>query len=145
MIIPALHTGAASSVSNFVSPAAVCPGSEVTFTCTVVDPGVPFPGSTVWIIGTSRCGLSHSTAPIAHMSCEPPFSATLLAPQGNCYTSTVTATVDHADNELPVLCYGFEEVPDLLVGNATVKVIGECTCAWKLDGQLSVIIILGQA
>ena len=102
---------------------------------------MPFPGTTIWAIGTSRCGLSHSTAPIGHMSCEPPFSATLLAPQGNCYTSTLTATIDYADNGLPVLCYNFQEIPTLLVGNATVKVIGQYTCALKLNGQLNVILI----
>ena len=112
-------------MSNFVPPDAVCPGSEVTFRCTVVDPGVPFPGSTIWIVGTSRCGLSHSTAPDPSQPCGSQFNATLLAPQGNSYTSTVTATVDHADNGLPVLCYGFEEEPSLLVGNATVEIIGE--------------------
>ena len=141
-----MHTGAASSASNFMSPAAVCPGSEVTFTCTVVDPGVPYPGTTIWTIGTSRCGLSHSTAPdIQH--CGPQFNATLLAPQGNCYTSTVTAKVNQADNGLPVMCYRFEEDPNLVVGNATVEIIGGCTCALKLDGQAGVTmhaIILGQ-
>ena len=117
-----------------MSPATVCPGSEVTFTCTVVDPGVPFPGSTIWIIGTNRCGLSHSTAPDPPQQCGSQFNATLLAPQGNSYTSTVTATVDPADNGLPVLCYRFEVVPNLLVGNATVEIKGECTCTLTLHG-----------
>ena len=120
-----MYKGGASCCSNFTSPAPVCPGSEVTFTCTVVDPGVPFPGSTIWIVGTNRCGLSHSTAPDPQVSCGRQFTAALEAPQGGCYTSTITATVDYADSGLPVSCYAFEEIPRLLVGNASVDVIGQ--------------------
>ena len=118
---------AASSNSNFTFSSPVCPGNEVNFMCTVVDPGVPFRGSTIWRIGTnSRCGLAHSLAPIQQQSCSgTQFSATLAAPEGGCYTSTISATVDHADSGLPVLCYGFEETPSRLVGNASVEVIGQ--------------------
>ena len=119
-------TGAASSSSNFTSSGPVCPGREVNFTCTVVDPGVPIRGSTVWRVGTdSLCGLSHSIAPIQQQSCGSQFSATLAAPEGDCYSSTISAIVHHADNGLPVSCYAFEETPSRLVGNASVEVIGQ--------------------
>ena len=104
----------------------MCSGNEVNFTCTVVDPGVPFPGSTIWTVGANRCGLSHATAPDPPQTCGPQFSATLAAPEGDCYTSTISAIVDHADSGLPVSCYGFEETPSRLVGNASVEVIGWC-------------------
>ena len=105
----------------------MCPGSEVNFTCTVVDPGMPFRGSTIWRVGTnSLCGLAHSAAPIQQQSCSvTQFSASLAAPEGDCYTSTISATVDHADSGLPVSCYAFEDMPSRLVGNASVEVIGQ--------------------
>ena len=104
----------------------MCPGSEVNFTCTVVDPGVPFPGFTIWRIGTNPLGsLSHSAAPIQPSCSGTQFSATLTAPEGDCYTSTISAIVDHADSGLPVSCYSFEETPSRLVGSATVEVIGQ--------------------
>ena len=86
---------------------------------------MPFPGSTIWTAGTSRCGLAHSTAPDPQQSCGPEFTATLAAPEGDCYTSTISAIVDHSDSGLPVLCYAFEETPSRLVGNASVEVIGQ--------------------
>ena len=118
---------AASSGSNFTFSSPVCLGNEVNFMCTVVDPGVPFRGSTIWRIGNNPlCGLSHSAAPIQQQSCSgTPFSATLAAPEGDCYTSTISAIVDHADSGLPVSCYAFEETPSRLVGNASVEVIGQ--------------------
>ena len=117
----------AAAASNFTSSGPTCPGSDMNFTCTVVDPGVPFRGSTIWRVGTNPlCGLSHSTAPIQQQSCRgTQFSASLAAPEGDCYTSTISATVDHADSGLPVLCYRFEETPSRLVGNASVEVIGQ--------------------
>ena len=119
-------TGAASSSNNFISSGPVCPGNEVTFTCTVVDPGVPFLGSTVWRVGTNPpCGLSHSIAPIQQQPCGAQFSGTLAAPVGDRYTSTISAIVHHADSGLPVMCYAFEVRPSRLVGNASVEVIGQ--------------------
>ena len=118
-------TGAASSGSNFTSSGPVCPGREVNFTCTVVDPGVPFPGATIWTVGANRCGLAHSTAPDPQQTCGPQFSAILAAPEGDCYTSTISAIVYHVDSGLPVMCYAFEETPSRLVGTASVEVIGQ--------------------
>jgi len=115
-------TGAATTDSNFTSPPPVCPGRVVTFTCSVVDPmGL---SSTIWRVGGNQCGLTHSIAPT--VPCGPLFSATLGQPQGDCYTSTLTATVGRDDNGLSVLCYAFAPQPQFLVGNATVQVIGEC-------------------
>ena len=130
---------AASSDSNFTSSGPSCPGSEVNFTCTVVDPGVPFRGSTIWRVGTNPlCGLSHSVAPIQQQSCGAQFSATLAAPEGDCYTSTISAIVDHADSGLPVSCYIFEETPSRLVGNASVEVIGQ----YASDFSAIVLVVL---
>ena len=39
------------------------------------------------------------------------FTATLAEPEGDCYISTISAIVYHADSELPVMCYAFEETP----------------------------------
>ena len=117
-------TGAATTDSNFTSPLPVCPGRVVTFTCSVVDPG----GfrSTVWIVDSNQCGLSHtiaSTAPT--VPCGLLFSATLGPPQGDCFTSNLTARVGRDDNGLSVLCYAFAIQPQFLIGNTTVEVIGE--------------------
>jgi len=82
--------------------------------------------STVWIVDDNQCGLTHAIASTAStVPCGPPFSATLGPPQGDCYTSTLTATVGRDDNGLPVLCYAFAPLPQYLVGNATMQVIGE--------------------
>ena len=89
----------------------------------------PWPcfGSTIWTIGANPlCGLPHFTAPIQQQSCGlTQFSGTLAAPEGDCYTSTISAIVHHADNGLPVMCYAFEVRPSRLVGNASVEVIGQ--------------------
>ena len=133
-------TGAASSSSNFTSSGPVCPGREVNFTCTVVDPRDPFPGSTIWTIGTSRCGLVHSTAPIQQPSCGlTQFTATLAAPEGDCYTSTISAIVHHADSGLPVMCYAFQETPSRLVGNASVEVIGQYASGFSAVLELALL------
>ena len=133
-------TGTASSSSNFTSSGPVCPGREVNFTCTVVDPGVPILGSTVWRVGTNPlCGLSHSTAPSQQQSCGPQFSATLAAPVGDCYTSTISAIVDHADSGLPVMCYAFQETPNRLVGNASVDVIGQYASSFSAVLELALL------
>ena len=116
-------TGATTTDSNFTSPPPVCPGKVVTFTCSVVDPGDL--SSTIWIVDGSQCGLSHAVAP-TQVPCGPSFRAILGPPEGSCYTSTLTATVDHDDNGLPLLCNAFSPQPQFLVGNATVQVKGEC-------------------
>ena len=119
-------TGAASYGSNFTSSGPVCPGREVNFTCTVVDPGVPFHGATIWTVGANHCGLAHSTAPDPQQTCGlTQFTATLASPEGDCYTSTISGIVYHADSGVPVMCYAFEERPSRLVGNASVEVIGQ--------------------
>jgi len=115
-------TGVATTGSNFTSPPPLCPGRVVTFTCSVVDPGGL--RSTVWIVDGNQCGLSHPIAP-TQLPCGPLFSATLGGPQGDCFTSTLTATVGRDDNGLSALCYAFATQPQFLVGNATVQVIGE--------------------
>ena len=146
-------TGAATTESNFTSPPPVCPGRVVTLTCFVVDPGGL--RSTIWVVDDVQCGLSHSIASNAPtVPCGPLFSATPGQPQvckwmymrvnvyvdvdvclceavcmhvwGDCFTSTLTATVDRDDTGLSVLCYAFAPQPQFLVGNATVQVIGEC-------------------
>ena len=132
-------TGTASSSSNFTSLGPVCPGREVNFTCTVVDPRVPIPGSTVWRVGTNPlCGLSHSIAPIQQQSCGQ-FSAALAAPEGDCYTSTISAIVDHADSGLRVMCYAFEERPSRLVGNASVEIIGQYASGFSVVLELALL------
>jgi len=100
----------------------VCPGTEVTFTCSVVDPeGLR---SSIWKVDSEICGLSHPIAP-TQLPCGPLFSATLGQSQGDCYTSTLTATVDRDDNGLSVLCYAFTALPQFLVGNTTLQIIGQ--------------------
>ena len=68
--------------------------------------------------------IRYSAAPIQQQSCGTQFSATLAAPEGDCYTSTISAIVDHADSGLAVSCYAFDETPSRLVGNTSVEVIG---------------------
>ena len=127
-LVHCICTGAVTTDSNFTSPPPVCPGTNVTFTCSVADPGNP-PGlrSTIWTIESNpnQCGLSHPVAP-TRIPCASLFIATLGLPQGVCYTSNLTATVNDDYNGLSVLCYAFAAQPQFLVGNATLQVIGQC-------------------
>ena len=88
---------------------AVCPGEELTYTCTIDDTSSIL---TVWRVPCAGgvVALLHSTLGDQRIECGQ-FSAQLTASDGDCYTSTLTVTASPELNGTVVRC---EDV----IGNA---------------------------
>ena len=101
---------------------AVCPGEELTYTCTIFD-GT---GSsiTAWRMTPQPCAggvvaLVHNTLGDPPIECGN-FSAQLTASDGDCYTSTLTVTASPELNGIVVRC---EDILGNVVGNATKLIL----------------------
>ena len=84
---------------------AVCPGEELTYTCTIDGTGSSI---TVWSMTPQPCAgsavvLVHSTLGGPPIECGQ-FSAQLTASDGDCYTSTLTVTASPELNGTVVRC-----------------------------------------
>ena len=95
---------------------AVCPGEELTYTCTIFGFSVTF-----WRMTPQPCAgggvvLFHSTLGVPPIECGN-FSAQLTASDGDCYTSTLTVTVSPELNGTVITC---EDNPGNVAGSATV-------------------------
>ena len=97
----------AAACPSFTPPVeegrAVCPGEELTYTCTIFD-GTGS-SATVWRMTCAGGGvvLVHSTLGDPPIECGP-FLAQLTASDGDCYTSTLTVTALLELNGTVVIC-----------------------------------------
>ena len=125
LIVPAVES-CPSFTSSVEEGRAVCPGEELTYTCTIFDNTSPNP-TAVW---SGFCADS-SDIVVAHGSAlEPgmcgPFTVQATASDGDCYTSTLTVTASTELNGTVIRCI-HESVE---VGRATLLLAGiPSTCA----------------
>ena len=108
-----------SFTSSVEEGRAVCPGEELTYTCTIFD-NTGF-STTVWRMTPQPCAggviaLFHGTLGDSQLECGP-FSAQLTASDGDCYTSTLTVTASPELNGTVVTC---QDNPGNVAGSATV-------------------------
>ena len=102
---------------------AVCPGEELTYTCTIFDDTSAIPIA-VW----SRFCADSSVIYVVHRipaqesSTCGPFSVQATGSDGNCYTSTLTVNTSLELNGTVIQC-SHESVE---VGRATLLVAGRC-------------------
>ena len=94
---------------------AVCPGEELTYTCSIDG------FATVWRMNPQPCAggvvaLVHSTLGDPPIECGN-FSAQLTASDGDCYTSTLTVTASPELNGTVVTC---EDTSGNVAGSATI-------------------------
>ena len=127
IFIPMLfYLTTAAACPSFTPPVeegrAVCPGEELTYTCTIFDDTSTFP-IVVW---SGFCADS-SVINIVHGSSQEsgtcgPFSVQTNGSDGNCHTSTLTVTASPELNGTVIQCshLGVE------VGRATLLVAGRC-------------------
>ena len=114
LIVPAVES-CPSFTSSVEEGRAVCPGEELTYTCTIDG------FATVWRMTPQPCaaggvGLVHSTLGDPPKKCGP-FSAQLTANDSNCYTSTLTVTASLELNGTVVTC---EDTFGNVAGSATM-------------------------
>ena len=121
LIVPAVE-GCPSFTSSVEEGRAVCPGEELTYTCTMTGSS-----ATVWKITPQPCDglvsffiMYHNTDTFK----RGPFSARLSASDGDCYTSTVTVTASLELNGTVIAC---SDNPGNVTGNAVIQ-LGRCAC-----------------
>ena len=117
LIVPAVES-CPSFTSSVEEGRAVCPGEELTYTCTIFDGTCS--SATVWSMTPLPCvggvvALLHSTLGDPPIECGP-FSAQLTANDSNCYTSTLTVTASPELNGTVVTC---EDTLGNVAGSAT--------------------------
>ena len=100
---------------------AVCPGEELTYTCTIFDDTNSFPAA-VWsgfCADGSDIVIVHGSPAQESGMCGP-FSVQTTCSDGNCYTSTLTVTASPELNGTVIQCshLGVE------VGTSTLLVAG---------------------
>ena len=126
LILLMQHSG--DVAGQFTAAPPTCPGSNLTFSCTV---GGDRSGVTIWRVdGSSECVLTHSTAG-ATATCGPgsAFKARPGAEFGTSatsYSSTLSGTATSALNGTLVECFGPDLVrePSNKVGGSTLKILG---------------------
>ena len=117
LIVPAVES-CPSFTSSVEEGRAVCPGEELTHTCTIDGTGSSV---TEWRMTPLPCvgsvvALLHSTLGDPPIECGP-FSAQLTANDSNCYTSTLTVTASPELNGTVVRC---ENALGNVAGSATI-------------------------
>ena len=109
-----------SFTSSVEEGKAVCPGEELTYTCTIFDDTSSFPVA-VWsgfCADSSDINIFHGSSQESGM-CGP-FSVQATGSDGNCYTSNLTVTASPELNGTVIQCshLGVE------VGTSTLLVAG---------------------
>ena len=124
LIVPAVE-----SCPSFTPPVeegrAVCPGEELTYTCTIDGTGSSL---TVWRMTPQPCAgsgvaLFHSTLGDPPIECGN-FSAELTVSDGDCYTSTLTVTASPSIPELNGTVVICQDNPGNVAGSATILIVG---------------------
>ena len=119
LIVPAVES-CPSFTSSVEEGRAVCPGEELTYTCTIFDNTSTFP----FAIWSGFCADS-SDIVIAHGSAQEsgmcgPFTVQATASDGDCYTSTLTVTASPELNGTVIQC----SQESVEVGRTTLLVAG---------------------
>ena len=102
---------------------AVCPGEELTYTCTIFDDTSTFP-IVAWsgfCADSSVIAIAYGVSSQESGTCGP-FSVQATGSDDNCHTSTLTVTASPELNGTVIRC-SHESVE---VGRATLLVAGRC-------------------
>ena len=128
VFIPMLfYLTTAAACPSFTPPVeegrAVCPGEELTYTCTIFDDTNSFPVA-VWsgfCAGSSDIVIAHGV-PVQESAMCGPFSVQATGSDGDCHTSTLTFNASAELNGTVIQCSGVSGE----VGRATLLVAGKC-------------------
>ena len=107
-----------------------CPGDTFTFRCTVTG---DVNGLTSWRVnGSSECILAHNTAraPAPCGQSDSPFTVTTgtgFGTSATFYSSTLSSIATTTLNGALVECFG--PVRENMVGNSTLRILGQCVFA----------------